>query len=123
MKKKKQFLSAHIQYSSLGNAGLCRQIVQTSQIRDVEWASNTCTLNFSTLGIWPEGADGTDINTCAKANQSSLLATGDDFGKVKVFAFPASNQKVRLVFVIHILFFSSYKRIHTSINNDIHFYI
>nr|XP_027215878.1 echinoderm microtubule-associated protein-like 2 isoform X6 [Penaeus vannamei] len=77
------------------NAGLCRQIVQTSQMRDVEWASNTCTLNFSTLGIWPEGADGTDINTCAKANQSSLLATGDDFGKVKVFAFPASNQKAR----------------------------
>ncbi|XP_047479702.1 echinoderm microtubule-associated protein-like 2 isoform X7 [Penaeus chinensis] len=77
------------------NAGLCRQIVQTSQMRDVEWASNTCTLNFSTLGIWPEGADGTDINTCAKANQSSLLATGDDFGKVKVFAFPACNQKAR----------------------------
>ncbi|XP_042876969.1 echinoderm microtubule-associated protein-like 2 isoform X9 [Penaeus japonicus] len=77
------------------NAGLCRQIVQTSQMRDVEWASNTCTLNFSTLGIWPEGADGTDINTCAKANNSALLATGDDFGKVKVFAFPACNQKAR----------------------------
>lgn len=77
------------------NAGLCRQIAQTSQMRDVEWASHTCTLTFATLGIWPEGADGTDINTCAKANQSELLVTGDDFGKIKLFASPACHQKAR----------------------------
>ncbi|XP_042226985.1 echinoderm microtubule-associated protein-like 2 isoform X4 [Homarus americanus] len=77
------------------NAGLCRQIVQTSQMRDVEWASNTCTLTFATLGIWPEGADGTDVNTCAKANNTGLLATGDDFGKVKLFSSPACHQKAR----------------------------
>ncbi|XP_071540935.1 echinoderm microtubule-associated protein-like 2 isoform X3 [Panulirus ornatus] len=77
------------------NAGLCRQIVQTSQMRDVEWASNTCTLTFATLGIWPEGADGTDVNTCAKANDRAVLATGDDFGKVKMFSSPACHQKAR----------------------------
>ncbi|XP_076058179.1 echinoderm microtubule-associated protein-like 2 isoform X3 [Oratosquilla oratoria] len=75
------------------NAGLCRQIVQTSQMRDTEWATQTCTLSFHTLGIWPEGADGTDINTCTGANHSAVLATGDDFGKVKIFASPASQQK------------------------------
>ncbi|GLH10595.1 Echinoderm microtubule-associated protein-like CG42247 [Gryllus bimaculatus] len=36
------------------NAGLCRQIPQSSTLRDVEWASNTCTLTFNTVGIWPE---------------------------------------------------------------------
>ncbi|XP_069179372.1 echinoderm microtubule-associated protein-like 2 isoform X3 [Procambarus clarkii] len=77
------------------NGGLCRQIVQTAQMRDVEWASNTCTLTFATLGIWPEGADGTDVNTCTKANHSSVLATGDDFGKVKMFNSPACHQKAR----------------------------
>lgn len=77
------------------NAGLCRQVVQTSQMRDVEWASSTCTLTFATLGIWPEGADGTDVNTCVKANFSAVLATGDDFGKVKLFSSPACHQKAR----------------------------
>ncbi|KAK4308983.1 hypothetical protein Pmani_019360 [Petrolisthes manimaculis] len=77
------------------NAGLCRQIVQTSQMRDTEWATNSCTLTFNTLGIWPEGADGTDINTCTRANNSSVLITGDDFGKVKIFSYPASQQKAR----------------------------
>ncbi|KAK3853408.1 hypothetical protein Pcinc_040052 [Petrolisthes cinctipes] len=77
------------------NAGLCRQIVQTSQMRDTEWATNSCTLTFNTLGIWPEGADGTDINTCTRANNSSALITGDDFGKVKIFSYPASHQKAR----------------------------
>ncbi|XP_066947554.1 echinoderm microtubule-associated protein-like 2 isoform X3 [Macrobrachium rosenbergii] len=77
------------------NAGLCRQIAQTSQMRDVEWATQSCTLTFATLGIWPEGTDGTDINTCAKANQMDLLATGDDFGKIKLFASPACQQRAR----------------------------
>ncbi|XP_045105805.1 echinoderm microtubule-associated protein-like 2 isoform X9 [Portunus trituberculatus] len=77
------------------NAGLCRQIVQTSQMRDVEWATSSCTLSFNTLGIWPEGADGTDVNTCTRANNNSVLVTGDDFGKVKVFSNPACFQKAR----------------------------
>ncbi|KAG0700301.1 Echinoderm microtubule-associated protein-like 1 [Chionoecetes opilio] len=81
--------------SSYRNAGLCRQIVQTSQMRDVEWATNSCTLTFHTLGIWPEGADGTDVNTCTRANNSPLLITGDDFGKVKAFSSPACFQKAR----------------------------
>lgn len=80
--------------TSSGNAGLCRQIVQTSQMRDVEWATSSCTLTFNTLGIWPEGADGTDVNTCTRANNDSVLVTGDDFGKVKVFSNPACFQKV-----------------------------
>ncbi|XP_050729879.1 echinoderm microtubule-associated protein-like 2 isoform X5 [Eriocheir sinensis] len=77
------------------NAGLCRQIVQTSQMRDVEWATSSCTLTFNTLGIWPEGADGTDVNACTRANNTPVLATGDDFGKVKVFSNPACHQKAR----------------------------
>lgn len=63
-------------------------------MRDVEWATSTCTLSFATLGIWPEGADGTDVNTCSKANQTAVLATGDDFGKIKMFSNPACHQKV-----------------------------
>ena len=94
MKNRGKNLPINLVFFLPGNAGLCRQIAQTSQMRDVEWATQTCTLTFATLGIWPEGADGTDINTCAKANQTELIATGDDFGKIKLFASPASQQKV-----------------------------
>lgn len=69
-------------------------------MRDVEWATSSCTLTFNTLGIWPEGADGTDVNACTRANNTPVLATGDDFGKVKVFSSPASQQKVRMMVVV-----------------------
>lgn len=32
--------------------------------RDVEWAGWTCLYGFPVMGIWPDYADGSDINTC-----------------------------------------------------------
>ena len=48
-------------------------------------------------GIWPEDSDGTDVNATARSHgaksyaadaPAGLLATADDFGKVKVFRWP-----------------------------------
>ncbi|XP_046384237.1 echinoderm microtubule-associated protein-like 2 isoform X2 [Ischnura elegans] len=75
------------------NASLCRQIPQSSQLRDVEWATHTCTLSFGTIGVWPEGADGTDINNCDRSHDGSLMATADDFGKVKLYSYPVCQPK------------------------------
>ncbi|XP_076397532.1 echinoderm microtubule-associated protein-like 2 isoform X7 [Megachile rotundata] len=75
------------------NPGVCRQIPQSSVMRDIEWASHTCVISFETIGIWPEGADGTDVNNCTRSNDGKLLATGDDFGKVKLFSYPACQPK------------------------------
>ncbi|KAJ9585806.1 hypothetical protein L9F63_002397 [Diploptera punctata] len=75
------------------NASLCRQIPQSSQLRDVEWATNTCTLSFNTIGIWPEGADGTDVNHCDRSHDARLMATADDFGKVKLYSYPVIQPK------------------------------
>lgn len=63
-------------------------------MRDVEWASNSCTLTFETIGIWPEGADGTDVNYCERAYNKKLLATADDFGKVKLYSYPVTQPRV-----------------------------
>lgn len=76
------------------NAGTCRQIPQSSITRDVEWATNTCTLTFTSVGIWPETADGTDVNYCDCSHDRKLLATGDDFGKVKMYSWPVIQTKV-----------------------------
>ncbi|KAK2575040.1 hypothetical protein KPH14_008783 [Odynerus spinipes] len=75
------------------NPGICRQISQPSILRDVDWATHTCIISFETIGIWPEGADGTDINNCSRSGDGKLLATGDDFGKVKLFSHPACQPK------------------------------
>ncbi|KAB7506598.1 Echinoderm microtubule-associated protein-like 1 [Armadillidium nasatum] len=87
--------TSFVSYFFVGNVNLCRQVVQPSQMRDVEWATNFCPLSFTTLGIWGDGMDGTDINSCAKANNYDILASGDDFGKIKLFAFPSSQIKAR----------------------------
>ncbi|XP_071963510.1 77 kDa echinoderm microtubule-associated protein-like isoform X4 [Antedon mediterranea] len=74
-------------------ASTCKQITSSSSMKDTEWATFTCTLGYPVTGIWPEGSDGTDINSVARSNNSNILATGDDFGKVKLFKYPSNRPK------------------------------
>ncbi|XP_060244140.1 echinoderm microtubule-associated protein-like 1 isoform X8 [Meriones unguiculatus] len=69
----------------------CKQVVSVETTRDIEWATYTCTLGFHVFGVWPEGSDGTDINAVCRAHERKLLSTGDDFGKVHLFAYPCSQ--------------------------------
>ncbi|XP_060804047.1 echinoderm microtubule-associated protein-like 2 isoform X3 [Amyelois transitella] len=75
------------------NATTCRQVASPSSLRDVRWRSNTCPITFTTIGVWPENADGTDINSCTRSHDGRLAATGDDFGKVKLYAYPVTQPK------------------------------
>ncbi|KAG7275449.1 hypothetical protein CRUP_033182 [Coryphaenoides rupestris] len=70
---------------------VCKQVVSVETTRDIIWATNTCSLGFEVFGLWPDGSDGTDINAVCSSNKKSLLATGDDFGKVHLFSFPCSQ--------------------------------
>jgi len=38
-------------------------------------------------------ADGTDINACERSQDCSVVATADDFGKVKLFNYPNPVEK------------------------------
>lgn len=58
--------------------------------------------------MWPEYADGTDINAVCRNAESSLLASGDDFGKVKIFLYPATQPKVRLILNLFYFFCCAY---------------
>ncbi|XP_075927212.1 echinoderm microtubule-associated protein-like 2 [Petromyzon marinus] len=71
----------------------CKQVTAMATVRDVEWATMTCVLGFSTFGVWSEGADGTDINALCRSGSGKLCVLGDDFGKVRLFRFPASQPK------------------------------
>jgi echinoderm microtubule-associated protein-like 6 len=68
-----------------------KQVKSISEVRDVKWETWTCTLGWPVQGIWPSGADNTDVNSCDRSVDGSLLATGDDFSRVKIFQYPVST--------------------------------
>ena len=75
------------------NATTCRQLNNMSIARDLEWHTHNSAIGFHVFGIWPDGADGTDINTCDRSHSQKLLATGDDYGKVNLYSYPSSQPK------------------------------
>lgn len=46
------------------------------------------------LGVWPEGSDGTDINALVRSHNRRVIAVADDFCKVHLFQYPCSKAKV-----------------------------
>jgi len=64
-----------------------KQRINASGSKDIEWATWTCVLGFPVQGIWP-GPDFTDVNSTCRSNSRTVLATADDFGKVKLFKYP-----------------------------------
>ncbi|RLN68841.1 hypothetical protein BBJ28_00002720 [Nothophytophthora sp. Chile5] len=71
------------------------QVRRASSLRDVKWATWTCTLGWPVQGIWPECADGTDVNAVCASASRTILASGDDSGNVKLFRYPCILKGVR----------------------------
>jgi WD40 repeat protein len=69
------------------------RVTSAARMRDTKWASWTATLGWPVQGIWPPGADGTDINSCARSHSEDLVVSGDDFGQVKLMRFPCLDTR------------------------------
>lgn len=61
---------------------------------------------FFLEGIWPDGADGTDVNSVSRSKGKQLLATGDDFGNVNLFRYPCVSDKVCTLIFLNLPFLS-----------------
>jgi len=70
-----------------------KHITSTSNVRDVKWVTFTCMFGWPVQGIWPALADGTDINSVDRNNSNTLLVTGDDNRRVKLFRYPSIKEK------------------------------
>ena len=46
-------------------------------------------LGWPVMGVWPDGSDGTDVNALHVSHSGTVVATGDDFGKVNLYRYPA----------------------------------
>ena len=49
------------------------------------------------VGIWPRKSDKGDVNTACVTGNANALATGDDFGFVKLFPFPCTEKYVSII--------------------------
>ena len=56
------------------------------------WSTQTCILGWPVQGIWAPGMDGSDINSVDRDVRGKLLASGDDFGQVKLFNYPVVKE-------------------------------
>lgn len=110
-KKHSSYIS-HIDFSSDGNylQSTCgayellfsevqsgRQVTSAATFRDERWHTMTSTLGWSVQGIWEPESDGTDVNAVDRSKNGKVLATGDDFGKVKLFQYPCALEKAASV--------------------------
>ena len=66
-----------------------KQFTNAEEIRAVRWASFTGVLGPEANGIWEKYSDVTDVNATDANFGSEVIATGDDFGLVKLFRFPS----------------------------------
>ena len=64
-----------------------------SAFKDEKWDTLTLPINWATNGIWPDCSSGDDINACDRDKKSKVVATSDDFGKVKLFRYPCPVEK------------------------------
>ncbi|CBJ26175.1 conserved unknown protein [Ectocarpus siliculosus] len=100
-----QSFVTHVDFSSDGNyvqsadgassllfadAATGIQIPSATAMKDIEWGTWTLPFGWAARGVWPiAGNDpGTEISCARRSGDSSLLAAGDNFGRLRVFKYP-----------------------------------
>ena len=70
-----------------------RPIRDIDAIRDLEWSSTNCVIQWSTLGTWGETSDTADPTTAAASRSQELVAVGDNWGRIKLYSSPACQPR------------------------------
>jgi WD40 repeat protein len=77
------------------------------EARDIVWATATCVLSWSNLGVWPTDRSASNINTADLAiskqcfgkgigkPDTGLIAAGQDDGVIRLYRYPAPNRAAK----------------------------
>jgi len=65
-----------------------KHLQNVESLRNLEWATWSCTFGWPVQGIFPANSTGSDINACSRHKDERLIATGDDDGRVNLYKFP-----------------------------------
>lgn len=57
-------------------------------MRDVQWETSTCVYSFIMQGIWGPYADDVDVMSACKSNAGDIIASLDNFGRLRIFICP-----------------------------------
>jgi len=52
------------------------------------WHTSTCKLGWEVMGVFPHGADGSDINCVDASSDRKYVVAGDDFSTICIYNFP-----------------------------------
>eukprot|EP01065_Artemidia_motanka_P023493 TRINITY_DN28097_c0_g1_i1.p1 TRINITY_DN28097_c0_g1~~TRINITY_DN28097_c0_g1_i1.p1 ORF type:complete len:1485 (+),score=403.05 TRINITY_DN28097_c0_g1_i1:52-4455(+) len=68
------------------------QLTRGRSLRDEPWDTHSCTLGWNVQGIWANGMDGSDINSCGRTvgtlTDRPLVAVGNDAETVRLYRYP-----------------------------------
>lgn len=78
-----------------------KQVTNEEELTSIHWATFTGVIGPEVNGIWGKYTDTNDVNAADANFDGGVLATGDDFGLVKVFKFP--SLKKGKIFKNHII--------------------
>jgi WD40 repeat protein len=68
-------------------------IKNPKEMRDVQWASETCLLGWGVRGIWTKESNGADINAVARAPNQESCVTGSDDGSINLYRYPVVDEE------------------------------
>ena len=77
---------------------LCAQIPDPDE---VTWADDPLIAGWDVEGLYQKGWDGTDLNDATLTSDGRLVATGDDYGNVRLHNFPSTDPKTCHVYGGH----------------------
>ena len=65
-----------------------KRITSKEEVQAIQWATWTSVLGAEVNGIWAKYSQVNDVNATDAVFEHRVIATGDDFGLVKLFRFP-----------------------------------
>eukprot|EP00829_Urostomides_striatus_P002498 TRINITY_DN126_c0_g2_i3.p1 TRINITY_DN126_c0_g2~~TRINITY_DN126_c0_g2_i3.p1 ORF type:complete len:718 (+),score=188.63 TRINITY_DN126_c0_g2_i3:67-2220(+) len=59
--------------------------------KDTAWFSHNLKLSWHVMGVYPSGVQFSNVNGIARSPDSALVVTGDDWGLVNIYNYPATK--------------------------------